>query len=165
MASNMSWTLEIKSPVAAPRLFRRAIMDWHTQPPKISPDFLASSHLVEGEGGIGSVRQYNFTSAIPVSAMKVRLDFLDADKCEGKWAIMEGAGDGTLFEMATSNIKVEPAANGGSVVKVEWTYKDLPGVDVKHDIPKHKEMVINNFKAAEAYLIANPDVYNQAVYN
>ncbi|CAN6289716.1 unnamed protein product [Urochloa humidicola] len=62
MASANSWTLEIASPVAAPRLFRAAVMDWHTLAPKLAPDVVASAHPVEGEGGVGSVRQFNFTS-------------------------------------------------------------------------------------------------------
>jgi hypothetical protein len=62
MASTNSWTLEIESPVAAPRLFKAGVMDWHTLAPKVAPHIVASAHPVEGDGGIGSVRQFNFTS-------------------------------------------------------------------------------------------------------
>ncbi|KAM3370440.1 hypothetical protein ACQJBY_018017 [Aegilops geniculata] len=96
MASTNSWTHEIESSVAAPRLFRAGVMDWHTLAPKLAPHIVASAHPVEGEGGIGSVRQFNFTS----------------------------------------------------------------GVEVKDEITKAKESVTAIFKAAEAYLIANPDAYN-----
>ncbi|GJN31215.1 hypothetical protein PR202_gb19581 [Eleusine coracana subsp. coracana] len=159
MAAN-SWTLEIASPVSAPRLFRAAVMDWHTLAPKLVSDVVASAHPVEGEGGIGSVRQFNFTSVMPFKFMKEKLDFLDADKCEAKSTLIEGGGIGVAIETATSHIKVEPAANGGSVVKVDSTYKLLPGVEVNDEINKAKESVTAIFKAAEAYLIANPDAYN-----
>ena len=62
MAFTDSWTHEIESPVAASRLFRAGVMDWHTLAPKLAPHIVASAHPVEGEGGIGSVRQFNFTS-------------------------------------------------------------------------------------------------------
>ena len=62
MASTNSWTLEIPSPVAAPRLFRAAVMDWHTLAPKVASHVVASAHPVEGDGAVGSVRQFNFTS-------------------------------------------------------------------------------------------------------
>jgi hypothetical protein len=62
MASTDSWTLEIESPVAAPRLFKAGVMDWHTLAPKLAPHIIASAHAVEVEGGVGSVRQFNFTS-------------------------------------------------------------------------------------------------------
>jgi hypothetical protein len=62
MASANSWTLEIASPVAAPRLFRAAVLDWHTLAPKLASHVVASAHPVEGDDGVGSVRQFNFTS-------------------------------------------------------------------------------------------------------
>jgi hypothetical protein len=61
MASANSWTLEIASPVGAPSLFRAAVMDWHTLAPKLGSHVVASAHPVDGEGGVGSVRQFNFT--------------------------------------------------------------------------------------------------------
>ncbi|XP_020152344.1 pathogenesis-related protein 1 isoform X2 [Aegilops tauschii subsp. strangulata] len=160
MASTKSWTHEIESPAAAPRLFRASVMDWHTLAPKLVPQIVASAHAVEGEGGVGSVRQFNFTSAMPFNLMKERLEFLDADKCECKSTLIEGGGISTGIETATSHIKVEWAANGGSVVKVESTYKLLPGVEVQDEITKAKGYVTAIFKAIEAYLIANPDAYN-----
>ncbi|VAI71741.1 unnamed protein product [Triticum turgidum subsp. durum] len=164
MSSTNSWTHEIESAVTAPRLFRAGVMDWHTLAPKLAPQIVASAHPVEGEGGIGSVRQFNFTSvdlaAMPFNLMKERLEFIDADKCECKSTLIEGGGIGMAIETATSHIKVEPAANGGSIVKVESTYKLLPGVEVNDEITKAKDSVTAIFKAAEAYLIANPDAYN-----
>jgi len=62
MASANSWTLEIASPVAAPRLFRAAVLDWHNLAPKLASHVVASAHPVEGDGGVGSIRQFNFTS-------------------------------------------------------------------------------------------------------
>ncbi|XP_047086526.1 pathogenesis-related protein 1-like [Lolium rigidum] len=160
MASTNSWTLKIESPVAADRLFRAAVLDWHTLAPKLAPHIVASAHPVEGEGSIGSIRQFNFTSAMPFSVMKEKLEFLDVEKCECKSTLIEGGGIGTAIETATSHIKVEATASGGSVVKVESTYKLLPGMEVKDEITKAKDSVTNIFKGAEAYLIANQDAYN-----
>ncbi|KAK3151365.1 hypothetical protein QOZ80_3AG0244960 [Eleusine coracana subsp. coracana] len=94
------------------------------------------------------------------SFMKERLEFLDADKCECKSMLVEGGGTGVAIETTTSHIKVEPAANGGSLVKVDSTYKLLPGVEVNDEINKAKESVTAIFKAAAAYLVANPEAYN-----
>ncbi|XP_066352114.1 pathogenesis-related protein 1-like [Miscanthus floridulus] len=160
MASANSWTLEIASPVAAPRLFRAAVLDWHNLAPKLASHVVASAHPVEGDGGVGSVRQFNFTSVMPFTFTKERLDFLDLDKCECKQTLLEGGGIGVAIETATSHIKVEPAADGGSVAKVETTFKQLPGVEVKDEITKAKESLTAIFKGAEAYLVANPDAYN-----
>uniref|UniRef100_A0ACD5WYP7 Uncharacterized protein n=1 Tax=Avena sativa TaxID=4498 RepID=A0ACD5WYP7_AVESA len=162
MASTNSWTLEIESKVAAPRLFKAGVIDWHTLAPKLASHIITSAHPIGGGDGvgIGSVRQFNFTSAMPFSFKKERLDFLDADKCECKSTLIEGGGIGTTIETATSHIKIEPTANGGSVVKVDSTFKLMPGVEVKDAITKAKDSVTNIFKAAEAYLVANPEAYN-----
>jgi hypothetical protein len=97
---------------------------------------------------------------MPFNFMKEKLEFLDVGKCECKSTLIEGGGIGVAIETATSHIKVESAADGGSVVKVDSTYKLLPGVEVNDEVNKAKESVTAIFKAAEAYLIANPDAYN-----
>ncbi|KQK22062.1 pathogenesis-related protein 1 [Brachypodium distachyon] len=162
MASTNSWTYEIESSVAAPRLFCAGVKHWHVLAPKLVPQIVVSAHSVEeDEGSIGSVvvRQFDFTSAMPFSLLKERIEFLDAEKCEFKWTLIEGGGIGTGIEMATSHVKVEPTANGGSVVKVDSSYKFLPSVEVNDEITKAKESVTAIFKTVEAYLIANPQEY------
>ncbi|KAL5209564.1 hypothetical protein ABZP36_005187 [Zizania latifolia] len=67
-------------------------MDWHTQAPKIASHIVASAHPVDGDGNVSRVRQFNFTSAMPFSHMKERLDFLDADKSECKSTLHAGGG-------------------------------------------------------------------------
>jgi len=51
IASTNSWTVEIVSPVVAPRLFRAAVMDWQTLAPKVA------SHAVAEAGMIFKVRR------------------------------------------------------------------------------------------------------------
>ena len=97
---------------------------------------------------------------MPFSFMKERLEFLDVDKCECKNTLIEGGAIGVSIETATSHIKVEPATDGGSLVKVESTYKLLPGVEVKDEVAKAKGAVTAIFKGAKAYLVANPNAYN-----
>jgi len=64
-----SWTLEITSPVAAPRLFHAAVMDWHTLAPKLASHVVAGAHIVQGDAHVGSVRQFNFTSGTLAPAL------------------------------------------------------------------------------------------------
>ena len=84
MASSAnSWTLEIASPVAAPRLFRAAVLDWHTLAPKLVAEVVASAHPVEGEGGVGSVRQFNFTSGKCPQHAQIAMLSADAETADG----------------------------------------------------------------------------------
>ena len=96
---------------------------------------------------------------MPFSFVKERLDFVDHDKFECKNSLVEGGDLGTKLESASSHFKFEPKSNGGCVVKVEATYKPLPGVAVDDEITKAKEGVTELIKAAEGYLLKNPDAY------
>ncbi|CAL9041845.1 pathogenesis-related protein 1 [Musa acuminata AAA Group] len=159
MASG-SWTLEIESSVEAYRLFRAAALDWHSLAPKVVPEIVVSGAVLEGDGSVGSVRQLNFSPALPFGYVKERLDFVDVDKFECKQTLFEGGHIGTKLEIATSHFKFEPTSGGGCVLKVVTTYKLLPGVeDDQSEIARSKETVTGIIKAAEAYLVANPDAY------
>ncbi|THU57862.1 hypothetical protein C4D60_Mb03t08050 [Musa balbisiana] len=159
MASG-SWTLEIEFSVHASRIFKAAVLDWHSLAPKVVPEFVVSGVVLEGEGGAGSVRQLNFSPAIPFGYVKERLDFVDVDKLECKQTLVEGGHIGSKLETASTHFKFEPKAGGGSVLKVVSTYKFLPGVeDNDGEIVKSKETLTGILKAAEAYLLANPSAY------
>jgi hypothetical protein len=82
MASTNSWTVEIESPVAAQRLFRAGVMDWHTQAPKLAPHIVATAHPIEGEGNIGSVRQFNFTSGTRTTHLVMYTHFTSSPKAK-----------------------------------------------------------------------------------
>ncbi|KAJ3699803.1 hypothetical protein LUZ61_003508 [Rhynchospora tenuis] len=154
-----SWTVEIDSTIPAPRLFKAAFIDWHNLAPKVAPEKIVSAAPVSGEGGVGSIRQFNFAPGLPFSFVKERLDFLDVEKCEAKSTLVEGGGLGVHVESASTHIKVEPK-DGASVVKVTGTYNPLPGVDVAAETEKAKAAFSGVIKGCEAYLVANPDAYN-----
>ncbi|KAJ4753812.1 Major pollen allergen Bet v 1-B [Rhynchospora pubera] len=154
-----TWTTEIEVAVPAPRLYKAAILDWHNLAPKIASDKIVSAVLVEGDGNVSSIRQFNLAPGLPFSFVKERLDFLDVEKFEAKSTLLEGGGLGVHLESASTHVKVEPKA-GGSVVKVTKTYKLLPGVDVAGEAEKAKAAFSGVVKGCEAYLVANPDAYN-----
>lgn len=62
--SSGTWNREIESPVAAARLFKAIVGDWHNLAPKLVPEFVASATAEEVEGGVGSTRQLNFTAGL-----------------------------------------------------------------------------------------------------
>jgi hypothetical protein len=64
-----SWSAEFETVVPAPRLFKAAVMDWHNLAPKIASDKIVSSAPVDGDGSIGSTRQFNFAPGIDHSVI------------------------------------------------------------------------------------------------
>nr|AAD17336.1 intracellular pathogenesis-related protein PR-107 [Lilium longiflorum] len=156
----MPFSLEIESPVAASRMFKAALVDWHNLGPKLAPEILVSGSIVEGESGaVGGVRQLNFSSVMPFSYVKERLDFIDHEKFEVKVSAVEGGHLGTILESASAHFQIKPTASGGCVVKVVTESKLKPGAVSGDDEAKAKEAMVMLFKAAEAYLVANPDAY------
>jgi hypothetical protein len=47
-------------------------MDWHNLAPKLSPDKVVSAAPVEGDGGVGSIRQFNFA---PGTLKRILINF------------------------------------------------------------------------------------------
>nr|AAB09084.1 early flowering protein 1 [Asparagus officinalis] len=150
---------EIESSVSAARLFKASMIEWHNLAPKILPEIVSSASVVAVDGGVGSIRQINFTSAMPFPYLKERLDFVDEANFECKSSLIEGGDLGTKLESASSHFKLVPSSNGGCVVKLEGIFKALPGVETTDEVAKGKEMMTNAIKAAEAYLVANPTAY------
>ncbi|KAJ3683660.1 hypothetical protein LUZ60_013887 [Juncus effusus] len=154
-----SWSLEVECAVSAPRLFKAAVMEWHNLAPKAASDKVVSAVPIEGDGKAGSIRQFNFVpGSMPFSFVKERLDFIDIEKCEVKTTLIEGGPLVIYLESTSSQITIEPK-DGGCVAKIVSTYTPLPAFEEK-GIDMMKQECTGLFKAAEAYLAANPDAYN-----
>ncbi|KAH0469769.1 hypothetical protein IEQ34_001327 [Dendrobium chrysotoxum] len=153
-----SWTLEVETKASAAALFKAAFLDWHNLGPKLTPEIITGVTLISGGGEPGSIRQINFTPAVPFGFLKERLDLIDREKLELKISIVEGGDLGIKIESASTHIKVEHKGNG-SIVKVTATYKAIAGVDISEDIKKAQEGFIKSVKAVEEHLIANPGAY------
>ena len=152
----MSVEVETKAPAA--QLFKAFFLDWHNLGPKLLPDIITSVVNLSGDGGPGSVRQTDFTSAVPFSFVKERLDFIDHEKFEVKETLVEGGELGNKVESGSSHFKIEPKGSG-SVLKLVGTYKVVSGTEVSEDLEKIKENLIGAVKAVEGYLLANPHAY------
>lgn len=64
-----TFTDEIKSSVAAPRLFKAMVLDADNLLPKIVPQAIKNVEVVEGNGGPGTIKQINFPEGKSFSAL------------------------------------------------------------------------------------------------
>ncbi|KAF9606309.1 hypothetical protein IFM89_024977 [Coptis chinensis] len=127
------FTVEFTSPVSATKLFNAGIIDGHNLGPKLMPQVIESIAILEGDGGVGTIKQANFT---------------------------DGGQLGKKVEWASNHITVESASDGGCVYKVSCEYKTLPGVEyTDEEIQFAKNGMAGTFKAVESYVLANPDAY------
>ncbi|RVW59984.1 Pathogenesis-related protein STH-2 [Vitis vinifera] len=57
----VSFAQESESPVAPGRLFKALILDSHNLCPKLMPQWIKSIDIIQGDGGVGTIKQTNFT--------------------------------------------------------------------------------------------------------
>ncbi|XP_077241711.1 pathogenesis-related protein 1-like [Tasmannia lanceolata] len=154
-----SYTDEVTYTFPAARLWK-ASCDMHNLLPKAVPEFITSIEVLEGNGGVGTVKKFNFSEAVKdFSYMKDRIDVLNDESYEFKYTVTEGGIVGLIVKWYSFYMKLEPTGDGSCVGKVKVEYETLDG-ELTHDqIAKMKEGNEGMVKAVQAYLQANPDVY------
>ena len=97
--------------------------------------------------------------------LKQRVDGIDKDNFTFSHTILESDAFSDKIEKVANVIKIEASADGGSICKTTRTChlkrntnEHIEGAN--QEIKAAKERSSAMFKAVEAYLIANPDVYN-----
>ena len=58
--ATVSYTQDFITPIAPSKMFKALILDSHNILPKIAPQGIKSVEFIEGDGGVGSIKQTNF---------------------------------------------------------------------------------------------------------
>ncbi|KAG9459539.1 hypothetical protein H6P81_004047 [Aristolochia fimbriata] len=155
-----SYTEVSVSPVATARLWK-ASADVPTLIPKLMPNVVTSIELVKGNGGVGSVKQFNFGEALKdVKYVKDRIDVLDHENKVYKYTIVEGGQIGKKLKSTSFEVKMEPTSEGGTKTTMKMDYETLGDTPLSDQ--ELKKMVANvaaMSKAIEDHLQANPELY------
>ncbi|KAH9766026.1 Integrase catalytic domain-containing protein [Citrus sinensis] len=107
---------EVPSAVAPSRLFK-ALNDSHNLLPKIAPQTIKSIDILQGDGGVGTVKLLKFAGGGDYQQTKQRIDALDEANLTGKYTTYEGDGLLKLAEKSVYDIKIVDSGNGGSIFK------------------------------------------------
>nr|AAL50001.1 PR10 protein [Pinus monticola] len=160
MVSGTSSTEEVVQ-VEARRLWNATTKDSHNFLPKVLPEVFTSVTLLQGDGGVGTVKQLNFTPGKKdFSFIKERVDELDQENFVYKYTAIEGGPLGKQLSSACFEVKLVPRKEGGCVARWTCNYETLPGV--QPDEGKLKEIKEDSFgmlKKVEQYLLSNPNLY------
>ncbi|XP_058078791.1 pathogenesis-related protein 1-like [Magnolia sinica] len=152
---------EIQSPISPSRFWNAIVKDSHNLMPKLMPEIITSIVILEGDGGVGTIRQSNFTDAIKdFSYWKDRIDEIDNDKHLFKYSVIEGGLLGKKVKSTTFTLEFKGGIEGGSICKFHGEFETVEGSVPKED--ETKEMMgnmVGMFKAVEGYLVANPNAY------
>ncbi|GJZ30350.1 root allergen protein-like protein [Tanacetum coccineum] len=144
--------LEVSSSsLSADKLFK-LFHDFDTLAPKLEPQNYKAINLLEGGGGVGSIKSTTYGDAVPFTSAKHKIDAIDASNFSVTYTIFEGDALLGILDSATHHIKFVPSADGGAVFKdnvvlrnwmqhlsktldagTELSGQDLKGLDTSSD--------------------------------
>ncbi|KAL3727745.1 hypothetical protein ACJRO7_032483 [Eucalyptus globulus] len=155
-----TFTQEFTTPIAPSRMFKALILDSHNLIPKIAPQGIKSIDFIEGDGGVGSIKQTNFADGGHLQYLKHKIDALDSDNLVCKYTLIEGDVIFDKIESVVYEVKFEASSNGGCICKMSSEYHTKAGAELKQEeIKQGKDKAMGLYKVVEEYLSANPDVY------
>ncbi|KAJ9699686.1 hypothetical protein PVL29_005516 [Vitis rotundifolia] len=137
---------EITSSIPPAKMFKAFILDSDKLIPKILPQVIKSTEIIEGDGGPGSIKKIMFGE--------------DKDNFTYSYSVIEGDALMGTLESISYEVKLVASPDGGSICKSTSKYHTKGDFEITEDqIKAGKEKAMGLFKAVEAYLLAHPDAY------
>ncbi|KAG2697541.1 hypothetical protein I3843_07G110800 [Carya illinoinensis] len=156
----ISFLQEFESPVDPDRLFKALILDSCNLCPKLLPQHIKSIDIIEGDGGVGSIKQINFAQGIHFKYAKYRIDELDMENFQCRYTITEGDVLGEKLKSIEYEMKFVADHGGGCICKMSSEYYSDQELEFKdEDIEFGKERATEIYKVVETYLLTNPLSY------
>nr|GMD65621.1 pathogenesis-related protein STH-2-like [Ipomoea batatas] len=154
-----TFTHEVTSSVAAPRMFKALYVDSDSLLPKVMPQVIKSIEIVHGDGGAGTIKKMNYLEGDTLKYVKHKMEVVDVDNLICKYSLIEGDVMGDKLERVDYEATIEASGNGGCICKntnKHHTKGDyvLKEEEIKEGVDKAMEL----FKVVEQYLLANPSV-------
>ncbi|KAH9683664.1 Bet v 1 domain-containing protein [Citrus sinensis] len=113
-------------------MFKAVILDCHNLFPKLAPHAFKSIDILEGDGGDGTLKRYDFGD-------------------DGGWGI---------FEKVVYDIKFVASGDGRCIYKVAAECYLKAGEESKEEFVKDsQEKGTSLYRAVESHLLANPHLY------
>ncbi|XP_030463075.1 major allergen Pru ar 1-like [Syzygium oleosum] len=155
----ITYSQEFTSAVAPSRMFKALVLESHNVIPKIVPGGIKSVEFIEGDGGVGSIKQTNFGESAHIKYTKHKIDALDAENFYCKYTLIESDIKFEKINFVVYEVKFIASDNGGCVCKMTSEYNSIDGTELKEDdIKQGKDKAMGLYKTVEEYLLANPDV-------
>ncbi|KAL0388329.1 UNVERIFIED_CONTAM: Major allergen Pru ar 1 [Sesamum radiatum] len=154
----ITYDVEIPSSIPAAKMFKAVVLDADTLIPKIMPQAIKNVEILEGDGGVGTVKIIHFGEGSQYKSAKHRVDAIDTENLTHSYTIVEGDALAGALESITYHIKIVPTEDGGCICKNRSIYHIKDDVEINEEkIKEGKEKAMQMLKAIEAYLHANAD--------
>ncbi|PIN16957.1 hypothetical protein CDL12_10379 [Handroanthus impetiginosus] len=152
----ITYDMEIPSSIPAAKMFKALVLDADTLIPKIMPQAVKNVEILQGEGGVGTVKLIHFGEGNQFKSAKHRVDALDTENLTHSYNIIEGDALMDVLDSVTYHVKIVPTKDGGCVCRNRSIYHTKDGVEISEEkIKEGKEKAMAMFKAIEAYVQAN----------
>ncbi|KAF7848466.1 hypothetical protein BT93_L1923 [Corymbia citriodora subsp. variegata] len=154
----VTYSQELTSTVASSRMFKALVLDSHNIIPMIVPGGIKSVKFIEGDGGVGSIKQTNFGESAHIKYTKHKIDALDVENFYCKYTLIESDIKFDKIDLIVYEVKFT-SVDSGCVCKMSSNYHVKEGAELKEDdIKQGKDRAMGLFKIVEEYLLANPAV-------
>ncbi|KAG8365954.1 hypothetical protein BUALT_Bualt17G0025700 [Buddleja alternifolia] len=97
---------EHTSEVSSTRIFKASILDSHNLIPKLLPQVIKSMDFIQGNGGVGSIKQINFSQGSNLTTLKYRIDELSEETYTYIYTVIEGDALTDKLEEITHEVKL-----------------------------------------------------------
>ncbi|KAF3437741.1 hypothetical protein FNV43_RR20497 [Rhamnella rubrinervis] len=152
---------ESTSVIAPARLFKSLILDADNLIPTVVPQAVKNTEIVSGDGGPGTIKKVHLGESSQFKYVVKQIDAVDTEKLTYNYSVIEGDVLGDDVEKISYATEVVAGPDGGSILRNTGTYYTKGDHAITDDqIKDGNEKSFGLFKVVEAYLVANPDVYN-----
>ncbi|KAG6436684.1 hypothetical protein SASPL_101586 [Salvia splendens] len=86
----ITYDIEVTSSLPAAKMFKAMVLDAGTLIPKIMPQAIKNVEIVEGDGGVGTVKIIHFGEGSQYKIAKHRLEAIDKENLTHTYSIIEG---------------------------------------------------------------------------
>ncbi|KAG6428343.1 hypothetical protein SASPL_112594 [Salvia splendens] len=157
----VTYEYEVVSTISPSRLFKSFILDSDNLIPKVVPGAFKSFEILEGDGGVGTIKLITFGEGSQFKFAKHKVEEIDEANCTYKYSVIEGDALGDEIDSISYVVKVDACPDGGSVVKTKSSYhtKTEHHSITEEKIKEGKEKAKAIFHAIEAHLHAHPHEY------
>ncbi|KAG6731695.1 hypothetical protein I3843_01G134400 [Carya illinoinensis] len=156
-----TYETESTSVISPAKLFKSFVLDADNLIPKVVPQAVKSTEIIEGNGGPGTIKKITFGEGSQFKYVKHRIDAIDEANCAYNYSVIEGDALSGIIEKISYEIKIVASPNGGSILKNISHYHTKGDHEIKEEhVKAGKDKAAGLFKAVEAYLVAHPDAYN-----
>ncbi|KAJ7566676.1 hypothetical protein O6H91_02G114200 [Diphasiastrum complanatum] len=152
MAQVLATQVELKVPAKA--IWKAFAVDGHLLLPKVVPQVISSVEILEGDGGVGTVRLVKFGPAVPgIPTVKEKIETLDEEKLTISIVGLEGGPLGTLVSSTKVTTSFGPGADAGTSI-AHWCLEVVPIGEQPPPPAEAEQGAIHTLKALEGYLLS-----------